>query len=61
MTITLTFAWWHIPAFITFTGLFWALCFVKGRGFLGGLDNVFALGVASIFSAIAWAIAGFCK
>lgn len=61
MSFTLLFAWWAKPAAITVIGLLWALFFVKGEGYLGGLNNLFAVGAVAIVSALAWAIAGFFK
>ena len=62
MTLTLTFAWWWIPAAITFGGLVWALFFVDdGGGMFSGLSNAFALIPVLAVSAIAWAIAGALK
>lgn len=59
--ISLVIAWWVIPAAITVIGLIWAVFVVKGDGFMGGLDNVFALAFVAFVSAIVWAIAGFLK
>ena len=62
MTLTLTFAWWWIPAAITVCGLVWALFIVDdGGGMFSGLSNMFALIPVLAVSAIAWAIAGTLK
>jgi len=62
MTITVTFAWWWIPAAITVAGLVWALFIVKDEGgYLGGLSRLLAAGAAMAASAVAWAVAGFLK
>lgn len=61
MSLSLVIAWWVIPAAITVIGLIWALFIVKGDGFMGGLDNFFALAAVAFVSAIVWAIAGFLK
>ena len=62
MTFTLAFAWWWIPAAITFCGLVWALFIVDdGGGMFSGLGNILALAPVLAISAIAWAIAGALK
>lgn len=61
MSFSLVISWWIFPAAVTVTGLFWALFIVKGDGYLAGLDNLFALAVVAIVSAVVWAVAGFLK
>jgi hypothetical protein len=42
------------PTLITVVSLAWALFYVKGDGYLGGLDNLLALIPALAISCISW-------
>lgn len=57
----ISLAWWVIPAAITVIGLIWALFIVDGRGFMGQLKNLLAVGAVCAVSALVWGIAGFLK
>jgi len=60
--ITLTFAWWWIPAAITAFGVVYSLfIYDDGGGFLSGLGNLMLLGFWMSIAAVAWAVAGFLK
>lgn len=59
MSITLTFAWWHIPAVITFLSMLWAFFWpVDDCSWFGGVVRLFMLVPALVVSLLAWAIAG---
>lgn len=63
MTITLIFAWWWIPTFITVAGFVWAIfIYDDGRsGYLNGLGNLFMLIPVMLVSLISWIIAAVLK
>jgi len=62
MTFTIAFAWWWIPAIITFLSIFWALFIVKDSpGLFSGIGNIFALVPALFVSMVAWIIAAILK
>jgi len=49
-------SFWIFPTLITIISLVWALFFVKGDGYLSGLDNVLALVPALAISCFSWII-----
>lgn len=62
MTMTLTLAWWAIPAAITLVSLLWAFFWpADGGGYLGGITALFNVVIALVVSLLAWAIAGALK
>jgi hypothetical protein len=62
MTLTLSFAWWHIPAVVTVLALLYVLYWpADDSGFMGGVTRLFMMVPALFVSLLAWAVAGFFK
>lgn len=62
MTMTLTLAWWHLPAAITALTLAWAFFWpVEDGSWFGGVVRLIMLAPALVVSLLAWAIAGALK
>ncbi len=62
MNFTIFSEWWVIPAVISMVGLIWAAFIVDpGEGIGTGMNNIFALAIVGLVSAVAWAIAGALK
>lgn len=62
MTFTLSLAWWHIPALISFLSLAWAFFWpADDSGMFGGITRMFMLVPALAVAMLAWLIGGFFK
>ena len=61
MTITITYAWWWVPAAISVICFGWAFTREDEGGYLSGIDSLIWFAIASFVSAVAWAIAGALK
>jgi len=63
MSITISLAWWYIPAAVTVIGALWVLFWpVDDSGYLGDGPTRMFMALPWLFvSAVAWAICGALK
>lgn len=62
LTLSITLAWWYVPALITVLSLLWSFFWpADDSGMFGGITRLFMLVPALIVSLLAWAISGAIK